>query len=64
MSFVELCKYANLKSPFEDGCVSSIISEIATWLRANGDNLETEGTVEIEQANGAKQGNKLELNPA
>ena len=34
-SFVGLVEYANLKSPFEDGCVSSVISEIAQWLRAH-----------------------------
>lgn len=33
-SFLELVKYANLKSPFEDGCVSSIINSIEQWLDA------------------------------
>lgn len=31
-SFLELVQHANLKSPFEDGCVSSIISSIENWL--------------------------------
>ncbi|GKU26252.1 M3 family oligoendopeptidase [Clostridium folliculivorans] len=31
-SFLELVSYANLKSPFEDGCVSSIITSIEQWL--------------------------------
>lgn len=31
-SFLGLVDYANLKSPFEDGCVSSIIADIKTWL--------------------------------
>lgn len=31
-SFLELVDYANLKSPFEDGCVSSIIGNIEQWL--------------------------------
>jgi len=31
-SFVELVKLANLKSPFEDGCVESVIAEIKAWL--------------------------------
>ena len=31
-SFLELVEFANLKSPFEDGCVGSIISEIREWL--------------------------------
>ena len=33
-SFLDLVDYANLKSPFEDGCISSIISEIKTWLES------------------------------
>ena len=33
-SFLGLVAYANLKSPFEDGCVSSIISDIKEWLDA------------------------------
>jgi len=35
--FPELVKYGNLKSPFEDGCVSSIIAEIKEWLDSNKD---------------------------
>ena len=31
-SFVELVKLAHLKSPFEDGCVSSVIADIKAWL--------------------------------
>ena len=31
-SFVELVRLANLKSPFEDGCVESVIAEIKAWL--------------------------------
>ncbi|GFZ32707.1 oligoendopeptidase F [Clostridium zeae] len=31
-SFLELVNYANLKSPFEDDCVSSIITSIDQWL--------------------------------
>ena len=31
-SFVELVKLANLKSPFEDGCVESVIADIKKWL--------------------------------
>ncbi|OPJ57833.1 M3 family oligoendopeptidase [Clostridium oryzae] len=31
-SFLELVHYANLVSPFDDGCVSSIISSINNWL--------------------------------
>jgi len=58
MSFVELCKFANLKSPFEDGCVSSIISDIASWLRANSD---VEGTIEIEAETANKKVAKLNL---
>ena len=33
-SFLGLVEYANLKSPFEDGCVSSIITDIKAWLDA------------------------------
>lgn len=32
-SFLELVECANLKSPFKDGCVSSIIDEIDKWLK-------------------------------
>lgn len=31
-SFLELVKLANLKSPFEDGCVESVVGEIKAWL--------------------------------
>lgn len=31
-SFVELVKYAGLISPFEDGCVVSVIGDIENWL--------------------------------
>ena len=34
-SFLQLVEYGNLKSPFEDGCVSSVIVEIKEWLTAN-----------------------------
>ncbi|MEM9819576.1 MAG: M3 family oligoendopeptidase [Bacteroidota bacterium] len=32
MSFLELIKLANLQSPFEDGCVESVVGEIKNWL--------------------------------
>jgi M3 family oligoendopeptidase len=32
MSFTELVKEANLISPFEDGCVTSVIGSIESWL--------------------------------
>jgi len=32
MSFLELIKLANLQSPFEDGCVESVVGEIKKWL--------------------------------
>ncbi|MBC5630108.1 M3 family oligoendopeptidase [Clostridium sp. NSJ-6] len=31
-SFLELVELANLKSPFKEGCVSSIIGDIESWL--------------------------------
>lgn len=31
-SFVDLVKLANLKSPFEDGCVKWVIDDIESWL--------------------------------
>ncbi len=34
LSFVGLVKEANLISPFEEGCVKSIVNEIDTWLDA------------------------------
>lgn len=50
-SFGDLLKAANLVSPFADGCVKSVISDIAAWLEANSD---VEGTVEIEVLNQEK----------
>ncbi|OBZ13198.1 M3 family oligoendopeptidase [Bacillus sp. FJAT-26390] len=32
LSFTELVSVAGLKSPFEDGCVSSVIGSISNWL--------------------------------
>ncbi len=32
LSFLDLVKLADLKSPFEDGCVESVIGEITKWL--------------------------------
>ncbi len=37
MSFVNLVKYANLNSPFEDGCVSSIVGDIDRYLESIDD---------------------------
>ncbi|MEK3887156.1 M3 family oligoendopeptidase [Bacillus sp. FSL K6-3431] len=37
LSFTNLVKEANLISPFEDGCVKSIISSIQTWLNSVDD---------------------------
>ncbi|TSB45048.1 M3 family oligoendopeptidase [Alkalicoccobacillus porphyridii] len=34
LSFVELVKVAGLRSPFEDGCVESVIGEIEEWLNS------------------------------
>jgi M3 family oligoendopeptidase len=31
-SFLKLVKLANLRSPFEDGCVESVVGEISDWL--------------------------------
>ncbi|MGZ9586026.1 M3 family oligoendopeptidase [Paenibacillus marinisediminis] len=36
-SFVELVKYAGLISPFEDGCISSVIGDIEGWLNSVDD---------------------------
>lgn len=36
-SFVELVKVANLISPFEDGCIKSVIDEIENWLNGVND---------------------------
>jgi len=33
--FVELVKRANLVSPFEDGCIRSVLADIEQWLSAN-----------------------------
>jgi len=38
-SFTELLKEAHLQSPFEEGCVSSIIKTIDTWLENVDDRL-------------------------
>lgn len=35
-SFLELTARANLRSPFEDGCVSSVVGVITEWLDKNG----------------------------
>ena len=32
MSFTKLVEEANLLSPFEDGCVESVVGEIGAWL--------------------------------
>ena len=32
MSFLKLVELANLRSPFDDGCVESVIGEITKWL--------------------------------
>ncbi|WP_318504991.1 M3 family oligoendopeptidase [Bacillus sp. T3] len=37
-SFTELVAEANLVSPFEDGCVQSVIDEIDEWLQSVDDN--------------------------
>lgn len=37
-SFTELVREANLVSPFEDGCVKSVIDEIDEWLQSVDDN--------------------------
>ena len=36
-SFVGLVEEAHLISPFEDGCVKSVVKEIDTWLSAIDD---------------------------
>lgn len=36
-SFVDLVKLANLKSPFEDGCVKWVIDDIESWLNTIDD---------------------------
>jgi M3 family oligoendopeptidase len=37
MSFLDLVKLANLRSPFDDGCVASVIDEIADYLESVDD---------------------------
>jgi M3 family oligoendopeptidase len=37
--FLKLVKIANLKSPFENGCVKSVIGEIEAWLNSIDDKL-------------------------
>jgi M3 family oligoendopeptidase len=37
--FLKLVKIANLKSPFENGCVKSVISDIEAWLNSIDDRL-------------------------
>jgi hypothetical protein len=32
MSFLKLVEAAHLISPFEDGCVESVVGEIENWL--------------------------------
>jgi M3 family oligoendopeptidase len=39
MSFTELVKLAGLISPFEDGCIKSVIGTIENWLNTIDDNL-------------------------
>ncbi len=39
MPFQELVRYANLKSPFEDGCVSEIIKDINSYLESVDDSI-------------------------
>ncbi|MFK7937650.1 MAG: M3 family oligoendopeptidase [Saprospiraceae bacterium] len=36
-SFLELVKLANLQSPFADGCIESVVSEIDAWLESVDD---------------------------
>lgn len=36
-SFLELVEVANLTSPFAEGCVKSVITEIEAWLHAIDD---------------------------
>lgn len=36
-SFVELVKYAGLTSPFEDGCIASVVGDIEAWLNSMDD---------------------------
>ncbi|MCL6452771.1 MAG: M3 family oligoendopeptidase [Alicyclobacillus sp.] len=36
-SFLEILKTGNLQSPFEDGCVASVVAEIEAWLNGVDD---------------------------
>ncbi|WP_106767054.1 M3 family oligoendopeptidase [Paenibacillus faecalis] len=36
-SFIELVKYAGLQSPFEDGCIASVVGDIENWLNSVDD---------------------------
>ena len=36
-SFLDLVKYANLRSPFEDGCVASVVGVVENWLNSVDD---------------------------
>jgi oligoendopeptidase F len=38
-SFTGLVAYAGLKSPFEDGCVASVIGDIENWLNQVDDTV-------------------------
>ena len=38
-SFLELVEVANLTSPFAEGCVKSVITEIEAWLHAIDDKI-------------------------
>ncbi len=37
LSFLKLVELANLRSPFEDGCIESVIGDITAWLDAVDD---------------------------
>ncbi len=37
LSFLKLVELANLRSPFEDGCIESVIGDITNWLDAVDD---------------------------
>ncbi len=39
MSFLDLVKLADLKSPFEDGCIESFVGDIEKWLDSADENL-------------------------
>ena len=34
-TFVELCRTAGMKSPFEDGCLHAITAQVVAWLEKN-----------------------------